>query len=89
VVLANSGITADTKLMDEITERNKKENPDLFSSRLQTIAGQSFEMKRALEAYDLKRVGALMCENHKIVREIGFSHDIIDYLCNVMLIIFL
>lgn len=81
VVLANSGITANTKLMDEITERNKKENPELFSSRLQTIAGQSSEMKKALEEYNLKRVGELMCENHKIVKDIGFSHEIIDYLC--------
>ena len=83
VVLANSGITADTKLMDGITERNQREDPDLFSARLSTITSQAFEMKQALETYDLARVGELMSENHSIVREIGFSHEILDHLCKL------
>ena len=83
VVMANSGITANTKLMDSIVERNQKEDPELFSSRLKTITGQAHEMRKALETYNLKRVGELMTENHKIVREIGFSHEILDYLCDL------
>jgi len=83
IVLANSGITANTKLMDSIVERNQKEDPELFSSRLKTITGQANEMRKALDTYNLKRVGELMTENHKIVREIGFSHEILDYLCDL------
>ncbi len=83
VVLANSGITADTKLMDGITERNEREDPDLFASRLKTITDQVFAMKLALEEYNLERVGELMTENHTIVRKIGFSHDVLDYLCEL------
>lgn len=83
VVLANSGITADTKLMDGITERNQREDPDLFSSRLKTITDQVFEMKKALEDYRLERVGELMTENHAIVKKIGFSHEVLDYLCEL------
>jgi mevalonate kinase len=83
IVLANSGITADTKLMDGITERNQKEDPDLFSSRLKTITSQALEMKNALETYDLARVGELMSANHSIVKEIGFSHEILDHLCKL------
>jgi mevalonate kinase len=83
VVLANSGITANTKLMDRIVERNKKENPDLFSSRLKTIAGQALEMKQALEEYRLDQVGKLMTENHNIVKKIGYSHEILDHLCTL------
>jgi len=83
IVLANSGITANTKLMDSIVERNQKEDPELFSSRLKTITGQANEMRKALDTYNLKSVGELMTENHKIVREIGFSHEILDYLCDL------
>ncbi|MHC4105108.1 MAG: mevalonate kinase [Planctomycetota bacterium] len=83
IVLANSGITADTKLMDGITERNQKEDPDLFSSRLSTITEQVFEMKKALESYRLERVGELMSANHSIVKDIGFSHEILDHLCKL------
>jgi mevalonate kinase len=69
--------------MDSIVERNQKEDPELFSSRLKTITGQAHEMRKSLETYNLKRVGELMTENHKIVREIGFSHEILDYLCDL------
>jgi mevalonate kinase len=83
IVLANSGITADTKLMDNIVKKNKEEDPELFASRLKTIAGQSYEMKQALEAYNLGQVGKLMTENHSIVKAMGYSHEILDYLCKL------
>jgi mevalonate kinase len=77
IVLANSGITADTKLMGTIVKKNQEEDPELFASRLKTITAQAHEMKQALEAYDLERVGKLMTENHGIVREMGYSHEIL------------
>ena len=83
IVLANSGITADTKLMDNIVKRNQQEDPELFSSRLKTITGQSQEMKQALEANNLDQVGRLMTENHSIVKAMGYSHEILDYLCKL------
>jgi mevalonate kinase len=83
IVLANSGITADTKLMDTIVKKNQGEDPELFVSRLKTITGQSHEMKQALEAHNLERVGALMTQNHSIVKAMGYSHEILDYLCKL------
>lgn len=83
IVLANSGITADTKLMNTIVKKNQEEDSELFSSRIKTITGQAHEMKQALEAYDLEPVGKLMTENHGIVREMGYSHEILDYLCQL------
>jgi mevalonate kinase len=83
IVLANSGITADTKLMGTIVKKNQEVDPELFASRLKTITAQAREMKQALEAYDLERVGKLMTENHGIVREMGYSHEILDYLCKL------
>jgi len=83
IVLANSGITADTKLMDNIVKRNQEADPELFASRLKTITNQSQEMKRALEANNLEKVGRLMTENHGIVKAMGYSHEILDYLCKL------
>ncbi len=83
IVLANSGITADTKMMDTIVKRNQEEDPELFASRLKTITGQSHEMKQALEENNLERVGQLMTENHGIVKAMGYSHEILDYLCKL------
>lgn len=85
IVLANSGITANTALLDEFSEQQKKENPDLFYSRLKTITSQAFEMKKALEAGDLPTVGKIMSTNHKLLVDMQYSHEILDYLCKLAL----
>src|SRR5512139_4166186 len=36
IVLANSGVTANTALLDEVTEQHKKDNLALFNSRMKT-----------------------------------------------------
>jgi mevalonate kinase len=85
IVLANSGITANTALLDEFSERQKKEDPDLFSSRMQTITDQAYNMKQALEAGDLHSVGTIMTTNHKLLREMEYSHETLDDLCELAL----
>ncbi|RJP48593.1 MAG: mevalonate kinase [Anaerolineaceae bacterium] len=81
IVLANSGITANTAALDEFIERQKKDNPELFTARLKAITAQVYEMKKALEAGDLETVGRIMSENHKILIDMEMSHEILDYLC--------
>jgi mevalonate kinase len=85
IVLANSGITANTALLDEITEKQKKDDLDLFASRMKTITDQSYDMKQALEAGDLETVGKIMTNNHKLLTEMQFSHETLDYLCKLAL----
>jgi mevalonate kinase len=85
IVLANSGVTANTALLDEITEQQKKDNPELFASRLKTITSQAYDMKQALEKGDLETVGKIMSSNHKLLIDMQFSHEILDYLCNLAL----
>jgi len=85
IVLANSGITANTALLDEVTEQQKKADPKLFATRLKTITDQAYEMKKALEAGDLPHVGKIMSDNHKILIDMQFSHETLDYLCKVAL----
>jgi mevalonate kinase len=85
IVLANSGITANTALLDEFTERQKKENPELYASRLKAITAQAYDMKKALEAGEMETVGKIMSNNHKILVDMEMSHKILDYLCKVAL----
>jgi mevalonate kinase len=83
IVLCNSGITANTAALDEFIEKQKKENPDLFGSRLKTIVSQGTDMKAALEAGNLEKVGQIMTNNHKLLIDMEMSHEILDYLCNL------
>lgn len=85
MVLANSGVTANTALLSDFTEKQKEAEPELFSTRLKTITNQAYDMKRSLETGDLETVGKLMSENHKILLEMGLSHEILDYLCKLAL----
>ena len=85
IVLCNSGITANTAALDEFIEVQKKDNAELFASRLQTIVSQGAEMKKALEAGDLEKVGRILTENHKLLFEMDMSHEILDYLCKLAL----
>jgi mevalonate kinase len=85
IVLANSGITANTATLDEFIECQKKEDPQLFGMRLKTIIAQGVEMKTALEAGDLGKVGQVMTDNHKLLIDMDMSHEILDFLCKLAL----
>ena len=85
IVLANSGVTANTALLDEVSDLQKKENPNLFASRMKTITDQAHEMKEAIEAGNLVRVGGIMTQNHSLLVNMQFSHEILDYLCKLAL----
>jgi len=85
IVLCNSGITANTAALDEFIEVQKKDNAELFASRLKTILSQGADMKQALEAGDLEKTGKILTENHKLLVDMNMSHEILDYLCKVAL----
>ncbi len=81
IVLANSGITANTALLDVFIDQQKADNPELFASRLKTITSQSYEMRKVLEAGDLGAVGKIMTENHKLLIDMVMSHETLDSMC--------
>ena len=83
VVLANSGVTSDTSTLGAFVDQIRDGNPDLFKKRLKTITDQALEMKTALESGDLEKVGSIMTENHKILIDMGLSHEKLIYLCNL------
>jgi mevalonate kinase len=81
IVLANSGVTVNTAALDEYIDKQKKDDPKLFKTRLQTITTQAFELKKALESGDLEKVGIIMTTNHHLLVDMGMSHETLDYLC--------
>ncbi len=85
IVLGNSGVTANTALLDDYIEEIKAGQPDWFKSQMQTIIDQVYEMRAALEAGDLPKVGEIMTANHEILIEMGLSHEKLIYLCNLAL----
>jgi mevalonate kinase len=82
VVLGNSGVTADTTKLDAHVEEQEKNDPVLFQKRLQTITLQSQAMKKALQDFDLPKVGDIMTANHEILIKMDLSHETLIYLCN-------
>lgn len=85
VVLGDSGVKGDTSKLDAHVEAQEQKDPDLFNKRLQTITAQAFEMKKALENYDLQKVGQVMTANHKILIDMNISHKKLIYLCDLAL----
>lgn len=85
IVLGNSGVTANTALLDDYIEELKTGNPATFKSRMETITNQTYAMKAALEAGDLAEVGGIMTANHEILIGMGLSHEKLIYLCNLAL----
>ncbi len=83
VVLGNSGVSADTRKLDELVENNKKNNPEDFRRKMDLITRQVLEVKDALLVYDLEKVGKIMTENHRILIEMGLSHEKLIYLCDL------
>lgn len=82
IVLANSGVTADTTTLDAFVLAIKDRDPGGFQEIMNTITDQSRAMKAALERYDLETVGSLMTANHSILIDMGLSHEILVSLCD-------
>jgi mevalonate kinase len=85
VVLGNTGVTANTAALDDLVEKEKERDPNLFRTRLEKITSQALAVKEGLEAWDLERVGAIMSENHRILIDMGLSHEKLIELCDLAL----
>jgi mevalonate kinase len=83
IVIGNTGIVANTKAMVVGVAERKKQNPDKYAA----IFGQAEELahkgRRALKEFDLRQVGKLMDENHRLLQEIEVSCKELDYLVDL------
>ena len=81
IVLANSGVTYNTALLDEHVEGMIKNNPELFYTTMSKITSQVYEMKKAIESGDLATAGKIMTENHRLLIDMDLSQERLIELC--------
>lgn len=82
VVLANSGITYNTALLDEHVDGLINNNAGKFYTSLNKVTSQVYEMRKAIESGDLQTVGDIMVENHKILIDMDLSNERLIELCD-------
>ena len=80
IVIGSSGKVANTKAMVEGVADRKKKNPEKYNSFFKQAESVAIAGRKALENYDLKKIGDLMNENHRLLQEIGASSKELDFL---------
>ncbi|MGF3521864.1 MAG: mevalonate kinase [Candidatus Bathyarchaeia archaeon] len=80
IIIASTGIVANTKAMVEGVAQRKKANPKKYDPLFKQAEELAFAGKKALLDFDLKKVGELMNENHRLLQEIEVSCKELDYL---------
>lgn len=81
VILASSGVTYNTALLDGHVENLIKKSPAFFYTTLNRITGQVYAMKKAIEIGDLETAGEIMTENHRLLVEMDLSHQRLVEFC--------
>jgi len=80
IVIGSTGKVANTKAMVEGVAERKKKDPEKYDPLFKQAESLAIAGRKALEAGDLKKVGDLMNENHRILQEIGVSSKELDLL---------
>jgi mevalonate kinase len=80
VIIGNTGIVANTKAMVAGVAERKEQNPEKYDALFRQAEELAHKGRKALEAFDLKQVGELMNENHRLLQEIEVSCKELDYL---------
>jgi mevalonate kinase len=83
IVIGSTGKVANTKAMVEGVAERKQKNPQEYDSLFKQAEALSYAGRKALEAYDLKKVGALMNENHRLLQAIEVSSRELDLLVDI------
>ncbi len=80
IVIGSTGKVANTKAMVEGVAERKKQNPTNYNPLFIRAEEIAVEGRKALEAYDLRKVGELMNENHALLQGIEVSSKELDFL---------
>jgi mevalonate kinase len=83
IVIGSTGKVANTKAMVEGAAERKKNNPQKYDPIFKQAENLALAGRKALENYDLKRVGELMNENHRLLQEIEVSSRELDMLVDL------
>ncbi|PVX27016.1 MAG: mevalonate kinase [Candidatus Bathyarchaeum sp.] len=80
IVICNTGIVANTKAMVAGVAERKKQNPTKYGALFSQAEELAHRGRRALDEFDIRQVGKLMDENHRLLQEIEVSCKELDYL---------
>jgi mevalonate kinase len=83
IIIANTGIVANTKAMVLGVSERKKKNPEKYDPLFEQADELVVKAKQAFDDFDLERVGKLMDENHKLLQGIEVSCKELDYLVDL------
>ena len=80
IVIGSTGKVANTKAMVEGVAERKNKNPQKYNPIFKRVEELAYEGRAALEFYNLKKIGELMNENHRLLQEIEVSSKELDLL---------
>ncbi|MHA2203686.1 MAG: mevalonate kinase [Candidatus Hodarchaeales archaeon] len=78
LVLASSGMTANTAVVVGDVRKKKEENPEWFEGIVKEYQEVIEKGREALENMELEQVGQLMNKNHELLQKITVSNDVLD-----------
>ena len=80
IVIANTGIVANTKAMVAGVAERKEKNPKKYDVLFKQAEELAIKGKVALQVFNLRKVGSLMNKNHHLLQEIEVSCKELDFL---------
>jgi len=83
IVIGSTGVVANTKAMVEGVAERKKKHPEKYDALFEQAEAIALIGRKALQEYDLKKVGELMNDNHRLLQEIEVSHEKLDHLVTI------
>lgn len=83
IVIGSTGKVANTKAMVEGVAERRKKNSAKYDQIFRQAESLAVAGRKALESADLKKLGDLMNENHRLLQEIGVSSKELDMLVDL------
>jgi mevalonate kinase len=83
IVMGNTGLVADTKVVVGAVKERKEKEPEKYGLIFQEAEKLVHDARRQLEAFHLEEVGYYMDENHALLQQIGVSCPQLDLLVDL------
>lgn len=80
IVMGNTLLTANTEAAVAGVKKRKAEQPEKYGKIFESAHRLVLRARDALNAYDIKLIGQLMDENHKLLQDVEVSHPKLDEL---------
>jgi mevalonate kinase len=83
IVMGNTGLTASTSEVVAGVRERKNKDPQKFDALFKEAERLVIDSRDALEAQDIDKIGGLMNLNHRLLQDIGVSHELLETLIGI------